>query len=694
MGLTWQRQKRNFGNFVSRGPRLHKDSQLASEDLFNAADFLHLSSMLIFGSGTNASAIANRSLQLANAAVYSSIEKLSSGSRITAASDDAGGLAVQVKMVAAFNRLGALKNNLLNAFSYKQVQEDSLKQIGDLLARMSELKTFSLDPTKTASDLSDYATEYSALASQIRKINDQSFNGVRLFSDTSSDQVLQITGSEDGTRLLQSSVPSMKIATITDVACDKTYQIVSGTMEWSEAEADAVSKGGHLAQFKTATDWEQAVFQLGSTLTASPLWIGLKQERGAAMAGAGWKWVTGEALSATSVSNWAGGQPDNGGTAEVASPASANALAWNQPASQCATFGHLGDELAGNDDGVVSGYVIQYTDATGATKYTAVRNTPLTWDQARLAAYHPAAGVLPSNAAQTIGNYSTTIGSAILTLSGSSNTSGLSVGMSLSDGLVIPTGSVIVSIDGPSQVTMSQASAASASITGGALLASVPQTPHLATLKTAAAYSAAKVQLQAQGVGTNEVLWLGGYQSPSGTETDNAADWHWVANVQAGDALVHSETDATMSWGSNSHGGQPDNISSGAVGENVAYMSGSSGAWFDATQTPSQGSNTVSGYLLQQDTLAAITQGKLDAAMQWVAGARAQCGSELSRLQFEMDGVQTQQLNLDAARSRIADIDVASEAGRLTRSQVLVQASTSALAQANASTNVVLRLLA
>jgi flagellin len=127
--------------------------------------------MLIFGSGTNASAIANRSLQLANAAVYSSIEKLSSGSRITAASDDAGGLAVQVKMVAAFNRLGALKNNLINALSYKQVQEDSLKQIGDLLARMSELKTFSLDPTKTASDLSDYATEYSALASQIRKIS-------------------------------------------------------------------------------------------------------------------------------------------------------------------------------------------------------------------------------------------------------------------------------------------------------------------------------------------------------------------------------------------------------------------------------------------------------------------------------------------------------------------------------------------
>lgn len=649
--------------------------------------------MIILGSAANAAVQANRSLQLANAAAYSSLERLSSGSRITAPADDAGGAAVQMKLVAAFNRLGALKNNLLNALSYKQMQDASLRQVGDLLTRMSELKTLSLDPTKSSSDLSDYAAEYSGLAAQMRKVDEQTFNGIRLFSNTNLDQAMQLSASEDGTRMIRSAIPSMKVSTITDVACDKTYKIVSGAMEWAEAESDAISQGGHLAQFKLSTDWEQAVFQLGSALTNSPLWIGLKQDAGAALAGSGWKWVTGEALSATAVSNWSGGQPDNGGAAEAVSPASANALVWNQPASQCSTFGHLGDELADNADGVVTGYVIQYTDSGGNTKYKAVRGTSLSWDQARLAAYSPSAGVLPSNTAQIVGNYSTTTGSNTLTLSGSSNTSGLSVGMSLSDGILVAPGSTIVSIDSPTQVTMSQASTVSGSITGGNLQASTPQQPHLAALKTASDYAAAKAQLQAQGVGTNEVLWLGGYQAPPGVETDPAADWHWVANVKAGDALIHPTTDAALSWASNEHSGQPDNMSSNAVGENVAYMSGSSGAWVDATQTPNQGATTVGGYLLQQDTLLAVTQSKLESAIQWVATARAECGAAISQLQFEVDGTQSGQVSLEAARSRISDVDVAAETGRLGRSQLLVQAATSAILQANATANLTLRLL-
>ena len=244
--------------------------------------------MIILGSGNNASANANRSLQLASAAVYSSLGKISSGSRILSAADDAGGLGVQMKLAAAFNRLGALESNLLNALSFKQIQEESLKQVGDLLGRMSELKTLSLDPTKNASDLADYAQEYSLLAAQIRKTNERTFNGIRLFSDTSADVATPVVTSEDGSRSVTLSVPSMQIATLTDVACDKTYEVVSGSLEWSEAEAAAVAQGGHLAQFKLATDWEQALFQLGSALTAAPLWIGLKQEGGSGLAASGW----------------------------------------------------------------------------------------------------------------------------------------------------------------------------------------------------------------------------------------------------------------------------------------------------------------------------------------------------------------------------------------------------------------------
>ena len=148
-----------------------------------------------------------------------------------------------------------------------------------------------------------------------------------------------------------------------------------------------------------------------------------------------------------------------------------------------------------------------------------------------------------------------------------------------------------------------------------------------------------------------------------------------------------------MSCDSSAHGGQPDNLSSSAVGENVAYMSGSAGQWSDATQSPSQGSVTVGGYLLQMDTLLAVDQTKLDSALEWVSTSLAQCGADLSCLHFEVERVKNQQVNLDAARSRSADTDVAAESGRLSRSQVLAQASVNALTQANASSQIVLRLL-
>lgn len=648
--------------------------------------------MIVLGSGTNAAAEANRSLQLAGASVYSSLGRLSGGTRIANPADDAGGLAVGIKLAAAFKRLGAVQNSLLNAISFKQVQESALRHLGDLLGRMSELKTLSLDPTKSVSDLLNYSQEYSLLAAEIRKMDQETFNGIKLFSDTTIAQSLTISSDGDGTTSLVSAVPTLKTSILTDVACDKTYQVVSGVMEWSDAEADAVSKGGHLAQFKTSTDWEEAIYQLGSALTAGPLWIGLKQDAGSAMASAGWKGVTGETLaSQTAPANWSGGQPDNGGSSEDSSPASADALVWNQPAEQCATFGHLGDELASNADGVVSGYVIQYTDSTGATKYQAVRGAVLSWEQARIAAYTPSGGVLPPNTAQTISSYSTISGSTALTVS---STSGLSVGMSLDDGLLVATGSTVVAINSATKVvTMSQPSAVTGSVTGGSLVASMPQNPHLATLKTASEYAAAKSQLQTQGVGTNEVLWLGGYQSVSGTETDPSTDWHWVASLQAGDSLVHPGTDASMSWDSNAHAQQPDNISSKAVGENVAYMSGSLGQWSDATQNPNQSSTIVSGYLLQTDTIRSITQAKLNSALEWVATARAQCGADIATLQFEIDRSQNQQVNLDAAHSRIVDLDVAAEVGKLGRSQALAQAASNALTQANSSSQIILRLL-
>jgi flagellin len=76
-----------------------------------------------------------------------------------------------------------------------------------------------------------------------------------------------------------------------------------------------------------------------------------------------------------------------------------------------------------------------------------------------------------------------------------------------------------------------------------------------------------------------------------------------------------------------------------------------------------------------------------------LASLRATNGSEQSRLSFAADMLAVNKTNLEAANSRIIDVDVASESSQLARFNILQQAGTAMLAQANQSTQSILRLL-
>jgi flagellin len=113
-----------------------------------------------------------------------SLNRLSSGTKIVNPSDDAGGLAVSMKLSAAARRQGAVANNIGNAVSLLQTQDGALKVSGKVLERMSELKTLYSDITKGSSDLANYATEYTALSAQLTANAGETFNGVALFGST------------------------------------------------------------------------------------------------------------------------------------------------------------------------------------------------------------------------------------------------------------------------------------------------------------------------------------------------------------------------------------------------------------------------------------------------------------------------------------------------------------------------------
>jgi len=102
----------------------------------------------------------------------------------------------------------------------------------------------------------------------------------------------------------------------------------------------------------------------------------------------------------------------------------------------------------------------------------------------------------------------------------------------------------------------------------------------------------------------------------------------------------------------------------------------------------------IDGLEVSSQSDAVSTLGDLDEAIQHVSAARAGFGAMQSRFQYAIDSLAVQVENLEAARSHIVDVDIAEEVSKLAQAQILQEAGTSVIAQANASSMRALRLLA
>jgi len=117
----------------------------------------------------------------------------------------------------------------------------------------------------------------------------------------------------------------------------------------------------------------------------------------------------------------------------------------------------------------------------------------------------------------------------------------------------------------------------------------------------------------------------------------------------------------------------------------TALTTGVYGANAIDTETPTIQINNVT------NAGTAIT--KLDVAINGVTSEQAKYGAYLSRLQYASDNLSNVATNLDQSRSRIQDADYAIETTELARTQIIAQASTAMLAQANQVKQTVLALL-
>jgi flagellin len=149
--------------------------------------------MSIIINTNTAASIATSNLSASNAMLQKSLNRLSSGSKIVNASDDAGGVAVAARLSAATKRTGVVSANIGNALSFLQQQDSALKTVGKIMERMSELQALYADGTKSDDDKALYSTEFSALTDSLVNMTDDQVNTKDIFS--ASDLTVSINES-------------------------------------------------------------------------------------------------------------------------------------------------------------------------------------------------------------------------------------------------------------------------------------------------------------------------------------------------------------------------------------------------------------------------------------------------------------------------------------------------------------------
>jgi flagellin len=143
---------------------------------------------------TNVSAtLTSNALAKNDRAMSQSMERLSTGQRINSASDDAAGLAIASKMTSQIRGLDQAVRNGNDAISMIQTADGAMVEVTNMLQRMREVAVQSASGTNTQSDRDALQVEFSALATQIQAVgNNTQWNGKEILDTSAVATTFQI----------------------------------------------------------------------------------------------------------------------------------------------------------------------------------------------------------------------------------------------------------------------------------------------------------------------------------------------------------------------------------------------------------------------------------------------------------------------------------------------------------------------
>lgn len=144
--------------------------------------------------------IATNQMSKNTALAGNSMEKLSTGLRITKAGDDAAGLAISEKMRSQIRGMEQADRNVQDGISMVQTAEGALEEAGNIAQRMRELAVQGGNTTLTTTDRNKITTELKELNKEMGKIAEETkFNGKAILDGTNGTTTIQ-AGANSETR--------------------------------------------------------------------------------------------------------------------------------------------------------------------------------------------------------------------------------------------------------------------------------------------------------------------------------------------------------------------------------------------------------------------------------------------------------------------------------------------------------------
>jgi flagellin len=677
------------------------------------------------------SLVAQNAMSKNNRDVSTAMQQLSTGKRINSAKDDAAGLAISTRMEAQTRGLNMAIRNANDGISLMQTGEGAMNEVTDILQRMRELAVQSVNGTNNDSDRVALNDEVVQLKAEIERIaTTTEFNSQKLLDGSFKNKTLQIGDKADQNMKL--GIDSIRLkdlgmggpAGAVDALAGARTNLVAvsaGNIMINDQALDAIA---------ATDDLEDVIANINTSVdnvTASGFNVVVAKQIGTGVTTDGQFKISVTALGASAATTYSisASSKMEELVANINAEAGAAVQASVNDQGKLVLSNSTGATIAVNDtsSATASTYETASGFATGATaaayasfagflKLESDDGNPVRIDMGD-------GGTLADVASLGFRPTTSEVGSAndAYTVTGSGLTTA---------GVTTPWGASDIKINGTA-IYSSEINTASfqgkldainnfSADTGVIASAYIDQTFSMTDAKVASVVAGATLAFNGTTVFTGTasgsvgdvIAAINAKTTETGITAEETTDGFRLTGSNIQTLTVSGTAAATLtaftvgttyaSIRLDSASNSPISIELGddADVDGHGFLEANVGASDFQVNAASMGvasGSNLTGLNVSTDRAASAALATIDSAMETVSAIRSKLGAMQNRLNSTMDNLANVVTNTEASRSRIQDTDYAKASSELARTQIIQQAATAMLAQANQDPQTVMQLL-